>query len=270
MTNRTLLTVLLFFLGVHSHADTISIRSDNWCPYACDGGAMPGYMVEATRAIFAKHGHKIDFKTSHWINAIKDTRANKVTALIGCSRADAPDFIFPERPLGQMINYYFVNKNSNWSYHGRQSLTGKRIGVIANYSYGDAVDNLVKTKHKSLIVISGPDPLGQIFKKMASGELDAFVESPVVLSFNLGKRKLALDTFKPVSGNLANDPDLYIAFSPNNPKSAHYAELISKGIDDMRRSGELQRILERYNLSDWIKLQIVVALGVDDFSSDRL
>ena len=89
-------------LSATASADTISIRSDNWCPYACDASSpLPGYMVEATRTIFAKHGHRIEFKTSDWIDSIKDTRANKVTALIGCSRADAPDFIFPERPLGQ-------------------------------------------------------------------------------------------------------------------------------------------------------------------------
>ena len=257
-------------LSFTASADTISIRSDNWCPYACDTSSpLPGYMVEATRAIFAKHGHRIDFKTSDWIDSIKDTRANKVTALIGCSRADAPDFIFPERPLGQMINHYFVKKNSNWSYNGRQSLNGKRIGVIANYTYGDAVDNLVKTKHKSLIIFSGVDPLGQILKKMDEGQLDAFVESPIVLSFHLGNHKQATDKFKAVSPNLANDPDLYIAFSPNNPKSAQYAEIISKGIDEMRRSGELERILQRYNLTDWLKMQIVASLGVDDFSSGR-
>ena len=258
-----------FALCHSAKADTISIRSDTWCPYACDGGSvLPGYMVEAARAIFAKHGHRVDFKTSPWIDAIKDTRSNKVTALIGCSRADAPDFIFPGRPLGQMINHYFVKKNSSWSYNGRQSLEGKRIGVIANYTYGDAVDNLVKTKHKSLVIFSGVDPLGQMLKKMDEGGLDAFVESPTVLSFHLGKRKMELDKFKAVSPNLANDPDLYIAFSPNNPKSAYYAEIISKGIDDLRRSGELQRILDRYNLTDWIKLQVVAALGIDDFSTD--
>jgi polar amino acid transport system substrate-binding protein len=251
-----------------ARADTISIRSDNWCPYACDTSSpLPGYMVEATRAIFAKHGHRIDFKTSDWIDSIKDTRTNKVNALIGCSRADAPDFIFPERPLGQMINHYFVKKTSTWSYRGRQSLEGKRIGVIASYTYGDAVDNLVKTKHKSLVIFSGVDPLGQILKKIEAGELDAFVESPIVLSFHLGNSKQAIDKFKAVSPNLANDPDLYIAFSPNNPKSAQYAEMISKGIDEMRRSGELERILQRYNLTDWLKMQIVASLGVDDFSS---
>jgi polar amino acid transport system substrate-binding protein len=226
-------------------------------------------MVEAVRLIFAKHGHRIDFKTSQWVNSIKDTRKNKVTALIGCSRGDAPDFIFPDRPLGQLINHYFVKKNSNWSYRGRQSLEGKRIGVISNYTYGDAVDNLVKTKHKSMVIFSGDNPLEQMLKKMEEGTLDAFVENPIVLSFYLGSHKIAADTFKSVSQNLANDPDLYIAFSPNNPKSAYYAELISKGITELRQSGELQRILERYNLSDWLKAQVVAALGVDDFGSQR-
>lgn len=251
-------------------ADTISIRSDLWCPYACDETSpRPGYMVETVKYIFAKHGHRIDFKTTNWVNAIKETRSNKINALIGCSHSDAPDFIFPERPLGQMINHYFVGKNSKWTYKGRQSLTGRRVGVIAGYTYGDGVDNLVKTKHKSLVIFTGHDPLGQMLKAADNGTIDAFVESPMVLRFYLSGKKIPLDAYKPVSPNMANDPDLFISFSPNNPKSAYYAELINKGIDEMRQSGELQRILDRYSLTDWLDRQVIAALGLNDLRTDR-
>ena len=44
---------------------------------------------------------------------------------------------------------------------------------------------------------------------------------------------------------------IYLAFSPKNPKSKSYARLISKGIIEMRASGDLQKILDKYGMRDW-------------------
>jgi polar amino acid transport system substrate-binding protein len=42
-----------------------------------------------------------------------------------------------------------------------------------------------------------------------------------------------------------------MAFSPKNPKSKEYAKLLSAGIEQMRLSGELSKILAKYQLTDW-------------------
>ena len=42
-----------------------------------------------------------------------------------------------------------------------------------------------------------------------------------------------------------------IAFSPPLPESPKLANQLSKGIADLRRSGRLQSVLERYGLRDW-------------------
>jgi polar amino acid transport system substrate-binding protein len=44
---------------------------------------------------------------------------------------------------------------------------------------------------------------------------------------------------------------VYIAFSPGNPKSQEYAQILSKGIQQLRASGELATILKKYGMSDW-------------------
>lgn len=263
-------TILAFLLSVQTQADTISFRSDYWCPYVCNPySSRPGYMVEIVRQVFEKNGHKVEFKLSNWVHAIKETRSNKAQALLGCSETDAPDFIFPQKHLGIIRNAYFTTKDSTWSHQGRHSLQNKRIGVINGYSYGDSIDNLIQSRHKTFIPFSGERPLNQMIKTIQSGRIDGFIENPVVLQFSLAEMNLPADTVKVAGWVETHDPFLFAGFSPNNPKSKLYAEMLSKGIDDLRRSGELRRILEKYNLSDW-EQPVTISLGSLNNLSPRL
>ena len=255
--NRAITSVLLILCSSQiTKADVISVRSDKWCPYVCEPKSdKPGYMVEITKTILEKHGHTIDFQIVNWARAINETRKNKVTALIGCSHSDGPEFVFPSEPIGIMKNHYYVRQDSTWVYKNPQSLDGKRIGIGNGYTYGDVVDKLIKAKHKSFVTIAGQRPLDQIMKMMTAKRLDAFVENPAVLRYTLTQLKKPLDTYRAVSPNLADDPYLYVSFSPANPKSPQYAALITKGIAELRQSGELKKILDRYGVQDWDESQ---------------
>lgn len=240
------------FVSTSAFADTISFRSDYWCPYICQPDSdKPGYMVEIAKTVFEKHGHKVQVRLSSWVSAIKDTRSNKVQGLMGCSVVDAPDFIYPKKSLGVMKNAYFVPRESNWLYKGRPSLQGMKIGVINGYTYGDSVDSLIRARNRSFIPFSGDRPLEQLIHATHLKQLDGFIENPVVLQYTSAAAKLTLNKLKIVGWVENHDPALYISFSPNNPKSAEYAQILSEGVEELRRSGELQRILARYNLKDW-------------------
>ncbi|MBF0379047.1 MAG: hypothetical protein HQK72_16440, partial [Desulfamplus sp.] len=56
-----------------------------------------------------------------------------------------------------------------------------------------------------------------------------------------------------IAGTLPTDKTdyIFIAFSPNNPKSKDYATLITEGIKEMRANGKLKEILNSYGLEDW-------------------
>jgi len=44
---------------------------------------------------------------------------------------------------------------------------------------------------------------------------------------------------------------MYIGFSPALEQSHDYAALFSRGMKELRRSGKLQAILNKYGLKDW-------------------
>ncbi len=256
------------FIGTPSAlAATLSFRSDYWCPYVCEPNtSQPGYMVEVLQQIFQKQGHTLEVRLTNWTRAIKDTRTNKAQGLIGARRANAPDFIFPEKPLGITRNVYFTHKNSSWTFQGRQSLQTARIGVINGYSYGDSIDHLIQTRHKSFIPFSGERPLEQVIKMIENGRLDAFIENPLALHYALKNQNIATETLKVAGWVSAQDPFLFIAFSPNNPESKTYATLVTKGIQELRRNGKLKRILDKYHLEDWENSEPLALGALHDFS----
>lgn len=235
------------------NAEEIKIVSDLWCPYACEPGERPGFMVEISTEIFKEHGISIKYDLMNWSRAIKETRSGNYTALVGASRGDVPDFIIPREPAGQLINYYFTLQSDSWFYRNESSLKNRKMAVINDYSYGTEVDSLVAKKHKSLKVISGNDALKRIIQMTESKRLHGFVENPAVLDYTLMQMKLDKYAFKVSSHNLANDPDLFVAFSPVHAKSKQYVKIMDDGIKELRKNGKLKSILQKYGLEDWKK-----------------
>jgi polar amino acid transport system substrate-binding protein len=244
--------ILAFATHLFANSQTISIRTDLWCPYACDPKSdKPGYMVEIAKEAFSAHGIKINYDVLNWARSLSDTKLGLYDAVVGASRSDVKGFILPKNPSGKNLNHYFVLKESDWKYKNSQSLDGKKIGVINDYTYGDEIDRFVSKHHPSFTKITGDDPLERIVKMTKAKRLDAFVENPLVLRLKLEELKLPLDLFKMSSKNLSDDTDLFIAFSPKNSKSKEYASLFDKELQKMKKDGRLKKILSKYNVEMW-------------------
>lgn len=247
-----LVFLLCFFISLPIKAATITMTSDLWCPYTCDPHSEnPGYIVEVTREIFEKKGYKVDYKTINWARAVSETKDGNFSVLLGASRADVPGFILPTLPVGMSANYFWVRKDSSWNYKNIESLKNKKIGVINTYTYGDEVDAQVQNRHKSYVIISGNDALLKIIKMTDVKRLDGFVENPFVLNYIFKDFPQYKNLFKNVSRNIANDPELFVAFSPAKIESKKYAGIFSEGMKQLRKSGRLKIILEKYGIGDW-------------------
>jgi len=71
------------------------------------------------------------------------------------------------------------------------------------------------------------------------------VEDPYVLDYYFHFNKEIMP-FKKVA--VIDFSDIYIAFSPKNPNSKKYAKILSDGMLEIKRSGELQKILDKYSI----------------------
>ncbi|THB75581.1 MAG: hypothetical protein D6B28_00005, partial [Gammaproteobacteria bacterium] len=101
-----------------------------------------------------------------------------------------------------------------------------------------------------VISIAGNDPLERLIKMLIVKRVDAILEDHAVFSYTANR--IGFTDYR-YAGDDKSDPvdnKLYIAFSPAT-RSNEYAKLLSKGISNLRKSGELSRILAKYGLKDW-------------------
>jgi len=234
-------------------SDNISLGADVWLPYNGDPNEQHvGYMIEIAKTIFEKEGHTIDYQIMPWSRAIKDARSGTVNAIVGALKDEAPDFIYPKNEQGLSVPAtFFVKKGDSWKFKEITSLKNKNIGIINDYSYGSIIDDFLKDKNNQSIIqsLSGTDALEQNIKKLLFGRIDIVIEDKIVMAYKLKSMNIQDQIIE--AGNSGEKTLLYIAFSPVNKNSKKYAEILSKGMDNLRNNGELKKILDVYGLKDW-------------------
>ncbi|MBF0450381.1 MAG: transporter substrate-binding domain-containing protein [Candidatus Magnetomorum sp.] len=238
-----------------SFGDQLILVADEWCPYNCEpDSAKLGYMIDLAKAIFAEAGHTVQYKAINWSRSIVKSREGKYHGIIGAVKAEAPDFIFPEEPLGLAKNRFWVKKGDPWRYKGIDSLKDRWLGIIQDYDYGKKLSPYIDEKKGSLAVQvrAGDDALDILINKLEHGRINVLNEDKNVFMYKvkeMGKSKLfddAGDDMTSIESSYVN-----IAFSPFFAASKSYAKILSDGVIRYRKNGKLNEILLRYGLTDW-------------------
>ena len=221
----------------------IVLVADEWCPYNCEpGDAMPGVLVEAATTILGAAGLEVKYElTDDWDAALEATREGKFDGVVGAAHEDAPDFIFPDEEMAVSKNAIYVRKGDAWRYAGVDSLEGKTAVGITSYSYGEEVDEWME--EKALYV----DSLEQAVEALLGGKADVLFENEYVMSLFALQNHLgeAIES----AGELESDI-VYVAFSPAIAESKGYAEILAKGLKEMKADGSWKALLQKYGLDE--------------------
>lgn len=247
----SLALALFCSLSFSSFADTISLLADEWCPYNCTAGSdKPGYIVEAVKIIFEKAGHTIDYKTMAWTRATQEAREGKVTGVIGATQDESKGLVLPKVAQGLTKDTLFTKKGSDWKYTGPDSLKSvKLLGLIGDYEYSKEIQDFTKANKDKVDMVSGENAIEQNMKKLNAGRITAVVDDKNVF-LNTADKLGFKDAFQE-AGYTDKEDKIYVAFSTKNPKAKEYATILEKGWAELRKSGELKKIMEKYNLKDF-------------------
>jgi polar amino acid transport system substrate-binding protein len=131
-------------------------------------------------------------------------------------------------------------------------LRAVRVGAIAGYSYGAEIDQYIASAASGQATLVRGDRRAQrrLVSMLLALEIDAVVEDEEVMRAAL--EQLGLQARLRIAGRSTDYLDLYIACTPDNPRTAAFVERLDQGLRQLRDSGELARMLERYQLSDWL------------------
>lgn len=248
------LLVLSLCVPYHcASAETVlRVRADDWMPMnGQPNSPYPGFLVEILKAVFEPEGIKVDYRLLPWERAMQETRAGRIDCVIGAYKSDVPDFVFPELHWGVDHAVLFVRASERWTFNGDlQQLKQRRTGVVTGYSYGDEFDAFgLAHQGQHIFYISGKDPLKMNIKKLKAGRLNTILDGVAPVMWQL--KQLGAENYLKIAGEVLPPEPIYLACSPAKFSSQRIVNLADKGFLRIRASGELQSILDRYDIPMW-------------------
>lgn len=243
---------LFLFAATVAHSETILMKSDKWCPFTCNPSntkdKQQGYVVEVAKIIFERKGHNVVFQIDSWTNSIESVRFGVATAIASTTKADAPDFIYPQKSMGSNKECFYVKTKDPWEFTNVNSLKNRKIGAAQSYAYSAELMSYLREHTEDVFKAHGDNPLMLNIQKLQEGKINTIVENPFVFNYYTENKKIR-DNFEE-AGCTEGDP-LYIGFSPKNPRSKEFAKILENGIEELRKDGTLGKIIEKYSLKDW-------------------
>lgn len=236
-----------------AYARTITLVSDAWPPFnETPGAEREGYMVDVARRVFESAGYSVSYRLLPWKRAVEMTRVGVYDGVIGASKTDAEGFVFPNEELARSKLAFYVNKGNRWRYTGRASIDSVSIATVNGYDYGGWLLEYIeanKDDFTKIQIMSGDDPLRRNLNKMLKGRVDVVADADASIRYLA--QQMGIGDQIERAGFGEETVDFHIAFSPAHDESKKFAALLSAGIIELRKSGELAKIMQKYSLEDW-------------------
>ncbi|MFP5520256.1 MAG: substrate-binding periplasmic protein [Bdellovibrionia bacterium] len=246
---RFALSSLLLLFCFHANSkEQIAVRvaADIWCPYTCEAGERPGYLIEVMQKALSFQKIRVDYEVVNWARAVKEAGEGSYYAIAGASKDDAPNFVFPERAQMELFFELFTLKDKNWKFAGYEK--GKKIGVINGYNYDEKSNEEIRKKNPDFVVVSGERGLNSLIPMLNMGRVDAILETKGVFFEGLRNLKIDSKMYKSIGTTSAPIPH-FIAFSPKYADAKKIAALLVDGQKKLEKSGELKKIKQKYGLN---------------------
>lgn len=250
----------LWTFSLHANDKRIRVRADTWCPYNCDpfSHIKQGSMIEILQQALEPAGYTIDYDVMPWEESLEAGRKGDIDAVVGLTMADGVGFQLPSEPQGIGITCFYGKKGGPLESSGFQlsrieQLLSQRIVVPSGYLFVESLQkHLDAYKHDSnrILWVTSSWPLVDAYRAVFSGEADLFPENQAVIN-NLMTSLGIRGGGQIVSLGCLEGENLYVGFSQKRADASVLAELVTKKIADMRKSGELSRLLAKYGQKDW-------------------
>lgn len=220
------------------------------CPYICPKNAVnQGLLVDIIKSVFDKVDRQVEIQYFPMNRAMRMLDNNQIDGVIGILQRNAPELIYPDESIGQVRYLMYTTEQSDWLYTGFNSLKSKILGVEVGKSYGIADSYIHRYAKDEKIIYQhyGKNSTENLIKLLENKYIDIFFEDKNVLDFRINNIKAG----KLKEGGAIPPDNLYVGFSPSYKQAQALADIVSIGISNMRKTGELAKIMAIYGLSDW-------------------
>ncbi|WP_207263802.1 transporter substrate-binding domain-containing protein [Desulfovibrio sp. Huiquan2017] len=248
------LLVLAFTVCPALAQERVVVVSDGWMPYnGTPGSDREGYAVEVLRAVFKRRGVAVEYRQVPWKRAVRDVRSGRADILIGVNPDELPDFVYPRTSLGRSELCFFT-ADGDWQFSGPESLVGRVTGYVQGHNYPQWFSDAIKLHPERFHALHGQDAFVRMLAMLAEGRVQAIPGSRAVVDYYVDQADLGGRIF--LAGcSEADARELFFGLSPANmARSRLLADILDQGLYTLRNTGQLNHLLIKYGLKDWIEL----------------
>ena len=250
---------LIFFLLWSSiaikpaQAKTLTVVSDEWCPYICDDRVLPGFLVEIVKEIARDNALAVKFTLMPLARALNLAQKGQVDILLALTSQHIADLQLQQSQLnfGCLYNDFYVRAGNPWRFQSIAHLSATLkdnafLCTINGYHYGEKLNQLLRSNTAHVFPASGNSPLAKQLKMLQMGRLDILLDSRFTVQYQLSTLTKSSIIYAGSQGDLT---PLFLGFS--SLLSKEQVQLFDNGLMTLRRSGKLDTILAKYALTDW-------------------
>lgn len=252
----------LFFSSSASGTNKIAISFsvEDYCPYICinehngkrNFANNPGYVIEILNKTFPTDEYKITYHKHPWQRGIFEIYKGSINGIALTAKEDAPDLVYPN--VAQAISegcFYARNGDVHTHLDKNDELEDKMLGLTLGYEDTEPLYSYLN-KHiaaEKIIFLTGQRSFSRLLDMLKRDRVDLIYEDTNVAAYEIANAGLK----QQVSAYhcLKQQLPLYVSFSAALSNSEDLARLLTKSVKQLRKSGELSAILQKYNMQDW-------------------
>ncbi len=209
--------------------------------YFFDDNKKPtGICIEVINHVAKQLNISIQFSSYPWNRMIYNGKEGYVDAIMPLFKTSEREqfLIFPKNAIIMEDNSFFTLKSNTLSFSGDlNDITNRHIGVIENYSYGEAFDK--KNMQQKTMAESGD----QLIQLVLNKRVEMGIGNTMVITYLANKRDVA-DKIKFLSPSVIESP-LYIGFSKKKV-SVEFVTQFSKSLKHFKSTKDYSAIIKRY------------------------
>lgn len=244
MKKISLLLIAIFFIGINSYAEEMLITGNAFKQPKIwkEGKKATGILVDIMKYVGAEMGTDYKIKLSNWARAY-DSAVKGKSGIVGISKTEERLKLFDySEPLYYDEVILVVKRGNEFTFERNEDLTGKKIGVCRNCSFGPEYEEA-----KKFFKMHEDNRNTQRLKLLLAGRTDAAIFSPGEASLNLALNEdpsLSREQFSILKRPITRDPN-HLAFAKKMKMKkflAKFNQVLKKGYE----TGDIQKIIAMY------------------------
>ena len=239
---RSILCILAILGSVSIQAEKITAVGDPWPPFLDPNQANNGIISEIATAAYATQGYEVEMSFVPWARALDGVKNASYDLLLGTwLTAERTEFLLYSDPYLNNSIKFIKQKGSSFEYSGLESLTGKSVGIVREYGYGDAFANA-----KHFKTAEAKDFISNI-RKLIAGRIDLTLEDEIVAKAIIAKEAPELLKQIEFSTTDYSTNALHVTSGLANAKHKTLIKAFNKGLVVIKANGEYDKILNSLN-----------------------